>query len=126
VHLADGRGALPTAAATRLIDPLRTSPAAKTPGRPVCRLVAPVTQMLTQPGVRSTAMAMDAYREGDELVVEFDLPGADPDIGHEVETRIGRALLAGDVEDGAIIRVDVEGEGQLDVTHENPGSVDGG
>jgi ATP-dependent Clp protease ATP-binding subunit ClpB len=31
-------------------------------------------------------------------------------IAHEVETRIGRALLGGDVQDGATIRVDVRGE----------------
>ena len=37
-----------------------------------------MTQMLTQPGSRSTAMPMDAYREGDEFVVHFDLPGVDP------------------------------------------------
>ena len=27
---------------------------------------------------RPTAMPMDAYRQGDEFVVEFDLPGVDP------------------------------------------------
>ena len=31
------------------------------------------------PGRRPTAMPMDAYREGDEFVVAFDLPGVDPD-----------------------------------------------
>jgi ATP-dependent Clp protease ATP-binding subunit ClpB len=41
-------------------------------------------------------------------------------IAHELETRIGRALLAGDVRDGATIRVDVRA-GQLEVTYENPG-----
>ena len=40
-------------------------------------------------------------------------------IAHEVETRIGRALLGGDVHDGAAIRVDVN-EGELEVTYENP------
>ena len=40
-------------------------------------------------------------------------------IAHELETRIGRALLAGDVRDGATIRVGVR-EGQLEVTYENP------
>jgi ATP-dependent Clp protease ATP-binding subunit ClpB len=40
-------------------------------------------------------------------------------IAHEVETRIGRALIAGDVQDGAVIRVDAK-EGELVVTHENP------
>jgi ATP-dependent Clp protease ATP-binding subunit ClpB len=40
-------------------------------------------------------------------------------ISHELETRIGRALLAGDVRDGATIRVDATG-GELQVTYENP------
>jgi ATP-dependent Clp protease ATP-binding subunit ClpB len=40
-------------------------------------------------------------------------------ISHEVETRIGRALLGGDVRDGATVRVDARGE-ELVVTYENP------
>jgi ATP-dependent Clp protease ATP-binding subunit ClpB len=40
-------------------------------------------------------------------------------IAREVETRIGRALLAGDVRDGAVIRVDYDG-GALTVGYENP------
>jgi ATP-dependent Clp protease ATP-binding subunit ClpB len=40
-------------------------------------------------------------------------------IAHDVETRIGRALLTGDVSDGAKIRVDVQ-DGELVVTWENP------
>jgi ATP-dependent Clp protease ATP-binding subunit ClpB len=40
-------------------------------------------------------------------------------IAHEVETRIGRALLGGDIHDGATIRVDLH-EGDLVVTWENP------
>jgi ATP-dependent Clp protease ATP-binding subunit ClpB len=40
-------------------------------------------------------------------------------IDHQVETRIGRALLAGDARDGAIIRVGLAG-GELAVTYENP------
>jgi ATP-dependent Clp protease ATP-binding subunit ClpB len=39
-------------------------------------------------------------------------------ISHEVETRIGRALLTGDIDDGAVIRVGVE-QGDLVVTTEN-------
>ncbi|MGZ4673059.1 MAG: ATP-dependent chaperone ClpB, partial [Ilumatobacteraceae bacterium] len=39
-------------------------------------------------------------------------------IAHEVETRIGRALLGGDVLDGAVVTVDVE-EGELHVSFEN-------
>jgi ATP-dependent Clp protease ATP-binding subunit ClpB len=40
-------------------------------------------------------------------------------ISHEVETRIGRALPAGDVRDGATVRVDASG-GELVVTYDNP------
>jgi ATP-dependent Clp protease ATP-binding subunit ClpB len=40
-------------------------------------------------------------------------------IAREVETRIGRALLAGDARDGAVIRVGYA-EGELTVTYENP------
>jgi HSP20 family protein len=38
-----------------------------------------LTQGLAPPGTSRTAsMPMDAYREGDQFVVEFDLPGVDP------------------------------------------------
>jgi ATP-dependent Clp protease ATP-binding subunit ClpB len=40
-------------------------------------------------------------------------------IAREVETRIGRALIAGDVHDGATIRIDVV-DGELVVAYENP------
>jgi ATP-dependent Clp protease ATP-binding subunit ClpB len=40
-------------------------------------------------------------------------------IAREVETRVGRALLSGDVHDGAVIRVGVEGD-ELAVSYENP------
>ncbi|MEU9831937.1 AAA family ATPase [Streptosporangium sp. NPDC048047] len=40
-------------------------------------------------------------------------------IAREVETRIARALVAGDVLDGAVIRVGMTG-GTLSVTYENP------
>jgi ATP-dependent Clp protease ATP-binding subunit ClpB len=39
-------------------------------------------------------------------------------IAHEVETRIGRALLAGDVRDGAVIRVGLADD-EISVTYEN-------
>jgi ATP-dependent Clp protease ATP-binding subunit ClpB len=45
-------------------------------------------------------------------------------IAHEVETRIGRALLAGDVRDGAVIRVGLAG-GELSVTYENREGAEG-
>ncbi|MEU3374770.1 Hsp20/alpha crystallin family protein [Streptomyces sp. NPDC006711] len=40
-----------------------------------------LAQQLTGSGTwtRPSAMAMDAYREGDEYVVAFDLPGVDPE-----------------------------------------------
>jgi ATP-dependent Clp protease ATP-binding subunit ClpB len=40
-------------------------------------------------------------------------------IAHQLESRIGRALLGGDLHDGATIRVDLR-DGQLDITHHNP------
>jgi ATP-dependent Clp protease ATP-binding subunit ClpB len=40
-------------------------------------------------------------------------------IAHEVETRIGRALLANDVLDGATIRVHLH-HGELEVEYQNP------
>ena len=40
-------------------------------------------------------------------------------ISREVETRIGRALVAGDVRDGAVIRVGLA-DGEIAVTYENP------
>ena len=43
-------------------------------------------------------------------------------IAHEVETRIGRALLAGEVQDGATLRVDVQAN-ELVVSHTNPSKV---
>jgi ATP-dependent Clp protease ATP-binding subunit ClpB len=46
-------------------------------------------------------------------------------IAHEVETRIGRALLAGDVRDGAVIRVGLAG-GELSVTYENREGAEAG
>ncbi len=40
-------------------------------------------------------------------------------IAREVETRIGRALVAGDIHDGAVIHVSVR-EGEIVVTYDNP------
>jgi ATP-dependent Clp protease ATP-binding subunit ClpB len=39
-------------------------------------------------------------------------------IGREVETRIGRALLGGDIRDGGVIRIGYE-DGELTVSYEN-------
>ncbi|MEJ5366047.1 MAG: ATP-dependent chaperone ClpB [Desulfosoma sp.] len=41
----------------------------------------------------------------------------------ELETRIGRALIGGDILEGATIRVDVE-DGRLTVSHTNPANAD--
>ena len=38
---------------------------------------------------------------------------------HELESRIARALVAGEIHDGALLRVDMQG-GQLAVEIENP------
>ena len=49
-------------------------------------------QMFGAPGTtaRPSVMAMDAWRDGDEFVVEFDLPGVDPDV---VELDVERNVL---------------------------------
>ena len=44
-------------------------------------------------------------------------------IARQVETRIGRALLTGDVRDGAVVRVEVR-DGELVVTHRNTSQGD--
>ncbi|MGI8333403.1 ATP-dependent chaperone ClpB [Actinomadura scrupuli] len=44
-------------------------------------------------------------------------------IAHEVETRVGRALLSGDVGEGGTIQVDLVGEKELTVTYEQPGGT---
>ncbi len=42
---------------------------------------------------------------------------------HEVETRIGRALIAGEIGDGAVLRIDLE-DGELTVLHDSlPGAA---
>ena len=38
-----------------------------------------LTQQMWGTASRPTVMAMDAWRDGDEFVVEFDLPGVSPD-----------------------------------------------
>jgi HSP20 family protein len=44
------------------------------PFRELDRLVQPVSGTAARPA----AMPIDAYRQGDEFIVEFDLPGVDP------------------------------------------------
>lgn len=63
-----------------------------------------LSQLLGNPGTtaRPSAMLMDAWRAGDEFVVEFDLPGVDPssvdlDVERNVLTvKAERPELAGD------------------------------
>ena len=70
-------------------------------------------------------MTLEVTEEARRFIAEkgFDpVYGARPlrrFIEHDVETRIGRALLAGDVRDGAVIRVGLE-NGDLTVAYENP------
>ncbi|GLH99821.1 ATP-dependent chaperone ClpB [Phytohabitans aurantiacus] len=70
-------------------------------------------------------MQLEVSEEAQRLIARqgFDpVYGARPlrrHIAREVETRIGRALLGGDVRAGAVIRVDVSG-GELTVTHAAP------
>jgi HSP20 family protein len=48
-----------------------------------------VTEQLWGSGVSGRGVAMDAFRRGDQVVVRFDLPGADPDsIDLEVERNV--------------------------------------
>jgi ATP-dependent Clp protease ATP-binding subunit ClpB len=70
-------------------------------------------------------MTLTLSNDGRRFIAEqgFDpIYGARPlrrFIAHEVETRIGRALLGGDIADGATIRVELS-NGALTVTYENP------
>jgi HSP20 family protein len=63
-----------------------------------------LTQQLWGTATRPTVMAMDAWRDGDEFVVEFDLPGVSPDsVDLDVErnvltVRAERPALNGDTE----------------------------
>jgi len=49
-----------------------------------------LAQQVWGTAARPTLMAMDAWRAGDEFVVEFDLPGVDPDA---VDVDIERNVL---------------------------------
>jgi HSP20 family protein len=63
-----------------------------------------LTQQMWGTATRPTVMAMDAWRDGDEFVVEFDLPGVSPDsVDLDVErnvltVRAERPALNGDRE----------------------------
>ncbi len=86
-----------------------------------------VDLMFNEPRARLSdrQMTLDITEEARSYIAQqgFDpVYGARPlrrFIAREVETRIGRALLAGDVRDGAVIRVGLA-HGKLAVTYENP------
>ena len=72
------------------------------------------------------------YEEGGQLTEAVRRKPFDPVYGarplrrflqHELETRIGRALVAGDVRDGSTVRVEIE-NGELAVAIENLKSED--
>jgi HSP20 family protein len=60
------------------------------PFRELDRLTQQVFGSETGTWSRPTAMAMDAYRAGDQFVVAFDLPGVDPDA---IELDVERNVL---------------------------------
>ncbi|MEU6913152.1 Hsp20/alpha crystallin family protein [Streptomyces olindensis] len=49
-----------------------------------------LTQQVFGPTARPSAMAMDAYRSGDDFLVHFDLPGIDPE---SIELDVERNVL---------------------------------
>jgi HSP20 family protein len=49
-----------------------------------------LAQQVLGAAARPSAMAMDAYRSGDEFVVHFDLPGIDPD---SIDVNVERDVL---------------------------------
>ncbi|GGY17087.1 Hsp20/alpha crystallin family protein [Streptomyces djakartensis] len=49
-----------------------------------------LTQQVLGPAARPSAMAMDAYRSGDDFLVHFDLPGIDPET---IELDVERNVL---------------------------------
>ncbi|MFF7737273.1 MULTISPECIES: Hsp20 family protein [unclassified Streptomyces] len=49
-----------------------------------------LTQQVFGPTARTSAMAMDAYRSGDDFFVHFDLPGIDPET---IELDVERNVL---------------------------------
>ena len=49
-----------------------------------------ITQQVFGPAGRPSAMAMDAYRSGDDFFVHFDLPGIDPET---IELDVERNVL---------------------------------
>jgi ATP-dependent Clp protease ATP-binding subunit ClpA len=77
---------------------------------------------------RLTQKSQEALHDAQTKALRFGHPEVDVEhlalaplrrfIAREVETRIGRALLAGDARDGAMIRVDLE-DSELTVSYHN-------
>ncbi|MFF8977512.1 Hsp20/alpha crystallin family protein [Streptomyces cellulosae] len=49
-----------------------------------------LAQQVFGPGTSTSAMAMDAYRAGDDYIVHFDIPGIDPE---SIEIDVDRNVL---------------------------------
>lgn len=64
-----------------------------------------LTQQVFGTPARPAAMPMDAWREGDEFVVEFDLPGVDP---ASIDLDVERNVLTVRAERRARVGEDVE------------------
>ncbi|MET8346105.1 Hsp20/alpha crystallin family protein [Streptomyces microflavus] len=64
-----------------------------------------ITEQILRPGTwsRPSAMPMDAYREGEEYVVAFDLPGVSPDA---IDIDVERNMLTVRAERRPAVRVD--------------------
>jgi C-terminal, D2-small domain, of ClpB protein len=95
--------------------------------RPGCRLIHHrVSSCEFRARLSGRQMTLEVTGEARSYIARqgFDpVYGARPPrrfIAREVETRIGRALLARDVRDGAVIRVGLAA-GELAVSYENPG-----
>ncbi|MFD6159816.1 Hsp20/alpha crystallin family protein [Nocardia sp. NPDC060256] len=95
------------------------------------------TQQVFGTAARPTVMPMDAWRDGDEFLVEFDLPGIDPktldlDIERNVvtvkatrpELDSGRSMIAAERPRGVFSRQLFLGEG-LDTDHIRADYTDG-
>ena len=96
-----------------------------------------LTQQLLGTSARPSAMLMDAWREGDHVVVEFDLPGVDADsVDLDVERNVltvtaqrpalneGQEFLAAERPRGVFSRQLVLGD-NLDLDHIQAGYRDG-
>jgi HSP20 family protein len=96
-----------------------------------------LTQQVFGTAARPTVMPMDAWREGDEFLVEFDLPGIDPksldlDIERNVvtvrasraELDSSRSMIAAERPRGVFSRQLFLGEG-LDTDHIRADYTDG-